>query len=89
MLIRNLIACRDHLDPWLPFPQINCTFSFGPEGLPLPLGALYYLWQRWPAARGPCPKCGGEGYSYSFGGSSVREECVAFASRARGLWTGP
>jgi len=65
-LVRNVLAFRDQLDPWLPFPQNACCFSFGADGLPLPVGALLVLWERWPAITGPCPVCGGQGYGVGF-----------------------
>ena len=46
------------LDPWLPFPQKACCYSFGPDKRPLPIGALVTLWSRWPEAMGTCPECG-------------------------------
>jgi len=54
-LVRNVLAFRDQLDPWLPFPQNDCCFGFGEDSLPLPLGALFILWERWPAITGPSP----------------------------------
>ena len=65
-LVRNVLAFRDQLDPWLPFPQNACCFSFGEDSRPLPLGALFILWERWPAITGPCPVCGGQGYGVGF-----------------------
>ena len=65
-LVRNVLAFRDQLDPWLPFPQNACCFSFGADGLPLPVGVLLVLWERWPAITGPCPVCGGQGYGVGF-----------------------
>lgn len=68
------------LDPWLPFPQNSCCYSFGPEGRPLPIGALFILWERWPAFTGQCPECGAKVYGYGFGGmlstGGVRAVCV-------------
>ena len=54
-LVRNVLAFRDPLDPWLPFPQNDCCFGFGEDSLPLPLGTLFILWEHWPAITGPCP----------------------------------
>ena len=35
------------LDPWIPFPQNGCCFRFGDEKTPLPIGALFRLWDHW------------------------------------------
>lgn len=56
------------LDPWLPFPQNACCHAFGPERKPLPIGALFLLWERWPACTGDCPECGAKVYGVGFGG---------------------
>ncbi len=65
-LVRNVLRFRTQLDLWLPFPQNACCFGFGDDSLPLPLGALFILWERWPALTGPCPMCGGKGYGVGF-----------------------
>ena len=70
-LVRNVLAFRDQLDPWLPFPQNACCFGFGEDSLPLPLGALLLLWERWPRITGPCPVCGGQWYGVGFLGFLV------------------
>ncbi|MDQ8155219.1 MAG: hypothetical protein P3B98_11220, partial [Gemmatimonadota bacterium] len=31
---------------WLPYPQARCSFGFGAEQRPLPVGALITLWDR-------------------------------------------
>jgi hypothetical protein len=59
-LVKALIQRRDELDPWLPFPQSTCPFGFGDDSRPLPIGALFILWDRDPRWRGPCPRCGGD-----------------------------
>jgi hypothetical protein len=53
--------------PWTPFPQNDCTFSFGPDRRPLPVGALITLWDRWDAMTGDCPECGEAALGVSFG----------------------
>jgi len=69
-LIRAVLAQRDSLEPhlWTPFPQNATCYRFGERGVPLPIGALFALWDRWPPSRGECPRCGGRGYAYAFGG---------------------
>jgi hypothetical protein len=59
-LVKALIQRRNELDPWLAFPQSTCPFGFGDQSLPLPIGALFILWERDPRWRGPCPRCGGD-----------------------------
>jgi hypothetical protein len=53
--------------PWTPFPQNDCTFTFGPDRRPLPVGALITLWDRWDAMTGDCPECGAPALGVSFG----------------------
>jgi hypothetical protein len=55
-------------DPWIPVPQQGCNFAFGPNALPLPIGALMHLWEHWRAMHGGCSLCGGEVWGYSIGG---------------------
>ena len=74
-VVRQLIAGRETLvalDPWTPVPQGSCTFVFGYDERPLPIGALVALWDRWPAASGTCPRCGGAVRAYSLGGTAKR-----------------
>jgi hypothetical protein len=66
--VLRMSRLRDQLDPWLPFPQNSCTFAFGKEDRPLPVGGLLYLWEKWPAFTGRCPVCAGTGFGYAFGG---------------------
>jgi hypothetical protein len=66
--VLRMSRLRNQIDPWLPFPQNSCTFSFGKDDRPLPIGALRYLWKKWPAFSGKCPVCGGPGLGYAFGG---------------------
>ena len=73
--VRQLIANRDtllELDPWTPMPQSSCSFGFGEDEHPLPIGALLRLWDAWPAATGSCPRCGGAVRAYSLGGTARR-----------------
>jgi len=70
-LLRGILAHREALmekDPWLPFPQHSCSFTFGKDKAPLPVGALALLWERWPAATGKCSDCGGHVLATAFGG---------------------
>jgi hypothetical protein len=67
-LVRALIEKRDQLDPWLEFPQSSCCFAFGDEDKPLPIGALFILWDKDPRWRSPCPKCRGDMRGLSCGG---------------------
>jgi ribosomal protein S27E len=83
-IIRAILSLGDlsgKLDPWLPFPQNSCCFLFGKDKLPIPVGALVYLWDNCPLFTGKCPKCGGKTYSYAFGGllsiGDIRGCCVS------------
>jgi len=70
-VIRNVLKFKQELldlDPWLPFPQNSCCYSFGEGGRPLPLGALFILWEKWPEFTGSCSVCGGAAFGYGFGG---------------------
>lgn len=69
--IRRLLdawALGKKLDPWLPFPQTMCCFSFGEERKPLPIGALRVLWSKYPEFKKPCLECGSDCYGVAFGG---------------------
>lgn len=89
-LARVIRACLEHRDelladdPWLPFPQNTCCFSFGENGLPLPIGAAFLLWDLWPDFTGACV-CGGTIYGYGFGGflsmGGVPGVCVKCGTR--------
>src|SRR6185295_18347882 len=71
LVVRATLEFRHELlalDPWLPFPQNSCCYSFGSEKRPLPVGAILLLWDNWPAFTGACPACGEKGYGYGFGG---------------------
>ena len=56
------------LDPWLPFPQRECSFAFGDGYQPIPIGCLGLLWEQ----KGPfvqeCPNCGKQTYVIAFSG---------------------
>jgi hypothetical protein len=58
-----LIEKGKELDPWLPFPQSGCSFAFGDEAKPMPIGALLHLWANDPRWRRPCVNCGGFGHN--------------------------
>ena len=70
-VLRGLLKFKEELlklDPCLPFPQNACCYSFGERNQPLPVGALFILWEKWPACTGSCPACGGSVFGYAFGG---------------------
>ncbi len=71
-VLRRLLAAQEAgqiKDLWLPFPQWNCCFAFGPDrDVPLPVGALFLLWSAGPPWVQACPECGGQAYMISFGG---------------------
>jgi hypothetical protein len=67
-IVKALIERRNELDPWLEFPQSSCTFRFGDAKKPLPIGALYRLWETDDRWRKPCPSCGNKAYGLSCGG---------------------
>jgi hypothetical protein len=78
--------------PWTPFPQNDCTFFFGPDRRPLPVGALITLWDRWDAMTGDCPECGGAALGISFGGGlsvgGIRGCCPRCARSTRRMVEG-
>ena len=70
-MLRRLVIARQsgrEPDPWLPFPQNACSFSFGVRKAPLPIGALFVLWDCGHPFVQPCPDCGEKAYMVSFGG---------------------
>jgi hypothetical protein len=67
-VVRAVIARRAELDQWLEFPQNNSCFLFGERKSPLPIGALYLLWDSGPPWRKPCHRCGGDLRAYACGG---------------------
>ena len=71
LVLRSLIEQRDagvRLDPWLPFPQRGCCYSFGPHKQPVPIGALFLLWSAGSPYVQPCQACGEPAYMISFSG---------------------
>ena len=56
--ILGLGELTEKLDPWLPFPQNSCCFFFGKDRLPIPVGALLFLWENSFLFTGECPYCG-------------------------------
>ena len=76
------------VDRWMPFPQTSCSFAFGKQARPLPIGALFRLWSECPAITGTCVSCGGRVLAYSCGGlasvgsvSACCEACGRLHSR--------
>ena len=70
-VLRLLLERRDaglEIDPWLPFPQKHCCFSFGPQKGPVPVGALFLVWSAGPPYAQTCPDCKATAYMVSFGG---------------------
>ncbi|MGE3843063.1 MAG: hypothetical protein AB7I50_15930 [Vicinamibacterales bacterium] len=71
-VVRRLLArAPDSLDPWLPFPQNACSYHFGRPprpSQPLPIGALWRLWDSGFPFRAPCPACDGTLHMFSMGG---------------------
>lgn len=71
-VLKRLLAAKEAKrikDLWLPFPQRMCCFSFGPNrDMPLPIGALFLLWDAGSPFAQDCPDCGGQAYMVSFGG---------------------
>jgi hypothetical protein len=69
--LRALLKWRKEIlamAPWLPVPQASCCYTFGSGMKPLPVAALFILWDHWPAARGQCRICGGPVWAIGFGG---------------------
>lgn len=70
-VIRRILAREKSgppLDPWLPFPQRSCCFTFGERESPIPVGALLRLWESGKPFRQKCPACGGTSYMIACGG---------------------
>jgi len=65
-VLRRLLATDRWVDPWLPFPQTSCRFLFG-QDKPLPVGALFLLWNAGLPWAQTCPQCGGTAYAVDFG----------------------
>jgi hypothetical protein len=69
------------LHPWVPFPQNGTCFAFGQRKLPLPVGALFVLWEQSPEFVSPCPHCQtGTALGYCFGGlfaiGGINQDCL-------------
>jgi hypothetical protein len=61
-LLRGCLRFEQRLasdNPWLPFPASVSAFSFGTDGQPLPIGALFLLWRNCPGVTTTCTACGG------------------------------
>jgi hypothetical protein len=67
-IVRAVVARRADLDPWLEFPQNSSCFLFGQRKSPVPIGALYLLWDLGSPWRKPCHRCGGDLRGYACGG---------------------
>lgn len=67
-VVKALLLQRIELDPWLEFAQSTWTFRFGETKKPLPIGALFRLWETDERWHKPCPFCGSKAYGISCGG---------------------
>jgi hypothetical protein len=67
VVVRAVIDNRGELNHWQEFPQYTCCFTFGKSNSPLPIGALYLLWDRDERWRRPCPYCKGDARGLSCG----------------------
>ena len=79
-LLRGVLAHLETLlekAPWIPFPQNACTFTFGRNRAPLPLGALALLWGHWPMATGRCSDCESWVLATAFGGGLSRGKILS------------
>jgi hypothetical protein len=76
-IVRAVIAHRAELDPWLEFPQNSSCFLFGERKSPVPIGALYLLWDSGVPWRKPCHRCG----------SDVRGLACGGLLAVKGLWS--
>ncbi len=70
LLINNLILNKDKLlsiNPWIPFPSNDTSFTFGKDNKTFPIGALYHLWSNLEAFTGVCQSCSAFAvYGYGF-----------------------
>jgi hypothetical protein len=74
------------IDGWLSFPQRSCSFSFGPNRRPLPIGALRLLWSAgWPFSQ-RCPDCGGKARTIGFAGGLSTGGCSLICSECSARW---
>lgn len=67
-LLRAMLAHRARLLEWYPRVRVPTTLD---SWRPTPVAALLLVWERWPLASGPCPRCGGPAVAVSFGGSGA------------------
>jgi hypothetical protein len=67
-IVRAVVARRAELDLWLEFPQNASCFLFGERKVPVPIGALYALWDWGAPWQQPCHRCGGDLRGYACGG---------------------
>ena len=67
-IVLAVVARRAELDRWSEFCQNNSCFLFGERKSPVPIGALYLLWDSGPPWRKPCHRCGGDLRGYACGG---------------------
>ncbi len=82
-ILRGMLKFKKELlelDPWLPFPQNTCCYSFGADGRPLPIGALFILWEKWPECTKPCSACGGASFGFGWGGFFSMGGVVGYCS---------
>ncbi len=82
-ILRGMLKFKEELlalDPWLPFPQNTCCYSFGAEGRPMPIGALFILWEKWPESTRPCADCGGASFGFGWGGFFSMGGMVGYCS---------
>ncbi len=72
--------------PWLPIPQNSCSFSFGPDEHPLPIGAAERLWSP-EVVQGVCGHCHGRLVIYGGGGlftlGGLSAVCISCGRRCR------
>jgi len=67
-LVLDHVGRGKTLDPWLPFPQKECSFAFGKDRLSIPVGALLKLWEAGTPFVQECPECGSKAYAIAFSG---------------------
>jgi len=77
------------IDLWLPFPQQSCTFCFGPDRRPVPIGTLALLWSAGSPYRQPCPECGTDAYAVAFGGLLAIGGIVLLCPSCKAEWIHP
>lgn len=67
-LVLDHVGRGKTLDPWLPFPQKECSFAFGKDRQSIPVGALLKLWEAGAPFVQDCPECGSKAYAIAFSG---------------------